>query len=53
MLAGKDHSSNPDYQIVSKEDVREALENKVLENKASEDKKSEPTPSNVKESDFK
>ena len=30
VLAGKDHSSNPDYQIVSKEDVKKALENKAL-----------------------
>lgn len=48
VLAGKDHSSNPDYQIVSKEDVKKALENKV-----SEDKPQETAPSNVKENDFK
>lgn len=48
VLAGKDHSSHPDYQIVSKEDVKKALENKV-----SEDKPQETAPSNVKENDFK
>lgn len=53
VLAGKDHSSNPDYQIVSKEDVKKALENKALENKVSEDKPQETAPSNVKENDFK
>ena len=53
VLAGKDHSSHPDYQIVSKEDVKKALENKALENKVSEDKPQETAPSNVKENDFK
>ena len=53
VLAGKDHSSHPDYQIVSKDDVKKALENKALENKVSEDKPQETAPSNVKENDFK